>query len=199
MRIAEDSVSMTESCCCPPEAGNIVCDLPAQDFQRPPRAVNACPECGKTGKPVQGQTIKALLSVSLRQVQNLKYLFCRTQTCPVVYFSNDGEQTFTVEQVRERVYQKEPDAQDVFICYCFRYRVGEIRAASPAGRNAVVDDINTGINTGQCACDLRNPQGSCCLGNVRGLIKRLEKPVLQQPEHKFDSQSTAEMMNGLYE
>jgi hypothetical protein len=37
-----------------------------------------------------------------------------------------------------------------------------------------VDDIDTGINTGQCACDLRNPQGSCCLGNVRGLIKRLQ-------------------------
>ena len=39
---------------------------------------------------------------------------------------------------------------------------------------AIVDDINTGINAGQCACDLRNPQGSCCLGNVRGLIKRID-------------------------
>jgi hypothetical protein len=41
-----------------------------------------------------------------------------------------------------------------------------------------VDDINTGISAEQCACDLRNPQGSCCLGNVRGLIKRLEKSAV---------------------
>ncbi len=169
---------MPDACCCPPEAGNAVCDLPAQGFQRPPRAANACPECGQTAKPVQGQTVKALLAVSLRQVREVAYLFCRTPTCPVVYFSPDGAQTFTVEQVRERVYQNEPEADDVFVCYCFRYTVGQVRAASPEGRRAIVDDIYAGINAGQCACDLRNPQGSCCLGNVRGLIKRLEKSAV---------------------
>jgi hypothetical protein len=169
---------MTEACCCPPEAGNAVCELPTQGFQRPPRIVNACPECGKVGKPVQGQTVKALLSVSLRQLQDVEYLFCRTQTCPIVYFSADGEQIFTVEQVRERVYQKEPEAENVFVCYCFRHTVGELHAASPKNRIAIVDDIKAGINAGQCACDLRNPQGSCCLGNVRNLIKRLEEPTL---------------------
>ena len=169
---------MTDSCCCPPEAGNAVCDLPAKDFQRSMRAANLCPECGRIGKAVEEQTVKALLSVSLREVQEAQYLFCRTQTCAVVYFSADGEQAFTVEQVRERVYQKEPKADNVFICYCFRHTVGDLRIASPKERIAIVDDINTGINVGQCACDLRNPQGSCCLGNVRALSKRLEKPVI---------------------
>ena len=166
---------MSDSCCCPPEAGNTVCDLPTQNFRRPPREVNACPECGKVGKPVQGQTIKSLLSLSLRHVQDVRYLFCRTQTCPVVYFSADSEQTFTVQDVRERVYQKEPEAEDVFICYCFRYTVGEFRNASPEDRVAIGDNIKTGINAGQCACDLRNPQGSCCLGNVNRRIKQLEQ------------------------
>lgn len=169
---------MTESCCCPPEAGNTVCDLPAENFQRPPREVNACPMCGKIGKPVQGQTIKSLLSVTLRQVQEVQYLFCRTQTCPVVYFSADGEQGFKIEEARERVYQKEPQAEEVFICYCFHHTVGELGKASPEARTAIVDNINSGINAGQCACDLRNPQGSCCLGNVRRMIKRLEKQVV---------------------
>jgi Zinc binding domain len=169
---------MAESCCCPPEAGHAVCDLAAQDHERSPRAGNACPECGKIGKPIQAQTVKALLSVSLRQVQAVKYLFCRTQTCPVVYFSADSEQTLRAEHVRERVYQKEPEAEGVLICYCFRHTVGDLRAASSKVRIAMLDDINTGINAGQCACDLRNPQGSCCLGNVRNVIKRLEKPGL---------------------
>jgi hypothetical protein len=167
---------MTDACCCPPEAGNTVCDLPAQGFQRPARAANACPECGQTGKAVQGQTVKALLSVSLREVRDIEYLFCRTQTCPVVYFSSDGEQTFTVEQIRERVYQKEPDTHDVLVCYCFRHSVGEIRFMPQTDRAALLTDIDAGIQAGQCACDLRNPQGSCCLGNVRGLMKRLGQP-----------------------
>lgn len=165
---------MSDTCCCPPEAGNPVCELPTQDFQRSPRTINTCPVCGMKGKPVQGQTVKALLSVSLREVRDVEYLFCKTQDCPVVYFSPDGEQTFRTEHIRERVYQKEPESDDVFICYCFRHTVGDIRTGSPISHKAIVEDINSGIDAGQCACDLRNPQGSCCLGNVRELIKRTE-------------------------
>lgn len=162
---------MTDECCCPLEAGSSVCDLPAQNVPRPRRATNGCPVCGMNGKPVHGQTVKALLSVSLRLVQDADYLFCKTQTCPVVYFSLNREQTFTTAQVRERVYQKEPDSDDVLVCYCFQHRAGEIRTATPMARAAIMNGINIGINAGQCACDLRNPQGACCLGNVRGLIK----------------------------
>ena len=50
---------------------------------------------------------------------------------------------------------------------------------SPELRKAIIDDISTGINAGQCACDLRNPQGSCCLGNVRGLSERVYKPAVE--------------------
>lgn len=166
---------MNEACCCPSEGGNIVCDLPTENFQHPPRPVNACPECNKVGKPVQGQTIRSLLSVSLRQVRGVQFLFCRTQSCPIVYFSADGEQAFTKQEGRESVYQKEPEAEDVFICYCFHHTVGGLRSASPEDRVAIVDNINTGINAGQCACDLRNPQGSCCLGNVTRRIKQFEQ------------------------
>lgn len=97
----------------------------------------------------------------------------------MVYFTVDGEQTITMDQVRERVYQKEPEAGDVFICYCFRYTTGDLRAASAEGRLAILDEINSGIGAGQCACDLRNPQGSCCLGNVRQMIKWLDKSTFE--------------------
>ena len=170
MTALERTVSMPDSCCCP----NEVCDLPAKDLQRPILASNACPECGKLGKPVQGQTVKALVSVSLREVEDTKYLFCRTQSCSVVYFSAENAEAFTFEHVREQVYQKEPEADDVVICYCFGHTVGDLRNASPEKRLAVVDNIDIRINAGQCACDLRNPQGSCCLGNVRAMIKQLE-------------------------
>lgn len=171
---------MTDSCCSIPSAGAETCELPSTTMQRTPRAAVACPVCGEKGKPVQGQTVKATLSISLRQVETVEYFFCRTPTCRVVYFTSDGKRTFTIEQVRERVFQKEPSVGDVFVCYCFRHTVGEIRAASPEFRASILTDINTGIKAEQCACDLRNPQGSCCLGNVRGLIKQLEQAVPNQ-------------------
>ena len=142
----------------------------ATDHHNAPGAT-ACPVCGQSGQPVQGQTVKALLSVTLRAVRDAEYLFCRTETCPVVYFSPDGRHAFTTGEVRERVYQKEPTAADVPICYCFRHTVGDLRMGSAEARAAILDDINSGIDAGQCACDLRNPQGACCLGNVRRLVR----------------------------
>src|SRR5215211_3189130 len=81
----KDCSPMIDSCRCPPEAGNAVCDLPSQSVPRPARAVRACRACGKVGKPVQTQTVKAMLSVTLRRIENTTYLFCPTESCPVVY------------------------------------------------------------------------------------------------------------------
>ncbi len=167
---------MSDICCSQPSAGSAVCDLPSPTIQKKSGSEALCPECGQKGKIVQGQTVKALLSVSLRLLEDTEYYFCRTPSCPLVYYSLDGKSTFTTSQVRERVYQKEPNAGDVFVCYCFRHTVAEILHASPEERLALVHDINAGIQANQCACDLRNPQGSCCLGNVRRVMNQTEQP-----------------------
>ncbi len=169
---------MARTCNCPAEAGSAVCELPSLSIEHPAGTINSCPACRQKGKPVHGQTVKTLLSVSLRAVHDVEYLFCRTQRCPIVYFTPDGSQTFSTEDVRVRVYQKEPDTESVFVCYCFRHTVGEVRAASSERRAAIVDDVNQGIQAGQCACEVRNPQGSCCLGNLRGLVKRVEETTV---------------------
>ncbi len=135
-------------------------------------ASGVCPLNRQVGKPVEGQTVKALLSVSLRAVNAREYHFCGDAHCPVVYFSSDGRQAFTTSDLRERVYQKEPSGPDVLVCYCFQHTLGEIQAADQATRQAILANITRGIQAGQCACDLRNPQGSCCLGNVRALMRQ---------------------------
>ena len=129
---------MTDTCCSVPAAGCTVCELPSQVIERAPRAAANCPRCGEKGKPVQGQTVRALLAVSLREVLDVAYWFCRTPTCPVVYFSPDVEQTFTTEQVRERVYQKEPEANRcsgvlLFPAYRGRYSCRLAGSARRAG------------------------------------------------------------------
>ena len=163
------SGSGAESKCeCPPEAGSSSCDL------RQESEISRCPTCGQRGKAVDTATLKALLSVSLMEIRPVAYYFCRTVACPAVYFAAAGGQQFTEASLRERVHQKHPDEDDVFVCYCFRHAPATIKAELiETGRTDVTEAITAGIQAGKCACEIRNPQGSCCLGNVRAVVQRL--------------------------
>ncbi|GAB4407287.1 MAG: hypothetical protein Fur0044_00080 [Anaerolineae bacterium] len=71
------------------------------------------------------------------------------------------------------VHQKEPGDETALVCYCFRHSPATIRAEWLAtDSSTVIEEINNGIKAGQCACEIRNPQGSCCLGNVGSVVKR---------------------------
>ena len=132
-----------------------------------------CPVSGTKGKRLGTATVKCLLSVSLKAVNDAQYYFCREADCPVVYFTGDGTQVFGPSDVRERVFQKEPNSDSVLVCYCFRYTLGDIREeAEKTGARSIIEAINAGVHAGQCACDWRNPQGDCCLGNVRALARK---------------------------
>ncbi len=133
-----------------------------------------CPSCGQKGKAVNTGTVKALLSVSLHAVSETSpYRFCRTADCSVVYYNEEGE-IFNQEQMRERVHQKHPSAADVFVCYCYRHTPQSIRdELTSAGKTTVIAAVTAGTKAGTCACDIRNPQGSCCLGNLNKVVKQI--------------------------
>lgn len=141
------------------------------------RGSEHCPSCGAKGKKVELVTVKAMLGVSLRRLGSRRYRFCRTAGCPVVYFAEDTDEVYHVDEVRERVFQKEPQADDVLVCYCFRHTQGALRQAGALGQASIVEEIEAGIQAGQCACELRNPQGSCCLGNVRAVMSGVAHQV----------------------
>jgi hypothetical protein len=139
-------------------------------------AINLCRSCGSKGKKVNAITLKAMLKANLVNVRDVPYFFCRTADCEVVYFSGDGQQTFTKTQVREPVFQKEARNENALVCYCFRHSPASIRAELlNSGQSTVIAEINAGIKAGQCACEIRNPQGSCCLGNVSKVVKQIEQ------------------------
>lgn len=46
----------------------------------------------------------------------------------------------------------------------------EIRAT---GQCSIPRRITVEARAGNCACEIRNPQGSCCLGSVTAAVKRL--------------------------
>jgi hypothetical protein len=137
-----------------------------------------CPTNQQIGKLVASLTLKALLAVPLTQLKSIEYRFCRDPHCPTVYYSLDGTQLFSELDMREKVYQKHPTDDDILVCYCFRHTIGSIRAELLAtGSTSVIAAINAGIQAEKCACDIRNPQGSCCLGNVQAVVRRLQEEM----------------------
>jgi hypothetical protein len=113
-----------------------------------------------------------LLAISLEAVnENTIYRFCCTPDCIVVSF--DEEATFFAEtHLRERVHQKHPQADDVLVCYCYEYTPNSIRAeVAVRSETDVVTQVTVGTKAGACACDIRNPQGICCLGNIGKVVK----------------------------
>jgi copper chaperone CopZ len=103
--------------------------------------------------------------------------FCDTKNCDVVYFSEEGDTTFTNSQLRVAVGVKET-AGDRPLCYCFGHSVASIKEELRAkGRSDALDDIRAKMTTPGCRCETENPSGSCCLGSVAKGIKIAEEEL----------------------
>lgn len=117
-------------------------------------------------------TLKSLLKPSALEHLNPEaiHFYCSDATCSVVYF--DGEAVFGTDVLKVPVFHKD-DGADVPVCYCFhwtRTRIAdEVRAT---GASTAAEQITEHIRAGRCGCEVNNPQGSCCLGNVRSVVKK---------------------------
>ncbi|MBP8153835.1 MAG: hypothetical protein KAX87_01020 [Nitrospira sp.] len=131
-----------------------------------------CQQCGYKGQPVDRTTIDALLKPeSLSQVNGSQYAFCETPSCPVVYYAADGTQ-LKKEQVRVRVGLKETE-DPVPACYCFGVTERMIHEdIQGTGRSSASARIRAEVKEGNCRCEVENPSGRCCLGEVRQAEKR---------------------------
>jgi hypothetical protein len=118
-------------------------------------------------------TVKALLAESaLARLNSTTFYFCADANCPIAYFAADG-QRFEMSDLRARVWQKEP-AGDRTICYCFGENERDIRAEIARDKaSAAVKRVREHIAAHRCACEVRNPRGVCCLGDVTAAVERL--------------------------
>ena len=131
-----------------------------------------CADCGQPGRTVDPITVKAILRPeALARLSGAARRFCSTPSCPVVYFG-EGE-AFDREEIAVPVFQKEP-AGDRAICYCFAIGEADLRREiAETGRSTAAQRITEHVRAGRCACEVRNPQGSCCLGNIATVVKAL--------------------------
>ncbi len=127
-----------------------------------------CPACGEMGKPAQRITLGSLIKPEQRPriPPGKEFCFCRSPQCDAVYFRSN-EVLFRKADVSVPVTVKEPDNPTVPVCYCFGWTPAKIQAEIEAtGKSTVVDQIKAQVKAGNCYCEVTNPQGSCCLGNM---------------------------------
>jgi len=140
-----------------------------------------CPQSGSAGLAVDLQTVKALLTKqALARVEPTDYRFCADARCDVVYFSGTGSH-FGTADLRVPVWQKLPSGSRV-VCYCFGESEASIRAEIQLTcRSLAIQRVREHITAGRCACDVRNPRGTCCLGDVIATVKRVESRFAPRP------------------
>ena len=131
-------------------------------------ATECCPRCRKRGSPVPEDTVKIFLRGPALEARNeTVHRFCPTPDCPVVYFG--FEESFTREEITVPVFQKEPPGNSLF-CYCFEIpETAILKELSRTGNSPLLQKIAALVKAGKCACRLKNPSGSCCLGSVKEL------------------------------
>ncbi|MBI1953859.1 MAG: copper chaperone Copz family protein [Candidatus Omnitrophica bacterium] len=133
-----------------------------------------CPTCAALGKPVARITLGSLIKPDQRHriPPGKEFCFCRTPSCDVVYF-RPNEALFRKADLSVPVTAKEPNNPAVPACYCFGWTPEKIRAEIQAtGKSTVIEQIKAQVKAGNCSCEVTNPQGSCCLGNVARAVQK---------------------------
>jgi hypothetical protein len=147
-------------CCDPAATGSVA-------------AAARCPVSRAAGKAVDLQAVKALLREQpLRRLSAVPHHFCADAFCDVVYFDVRGD-VYRRDDLRVPVWEKEPFGARM-ICYCFGENEADMQSEMAAtGTSDVVARIRAHIAAHRCACEVRNPRGVCCLGDVIAAVARV--------------------------
>ncbi|MBI5068703.1 MAG: hypothetical protein HZB56_10725 [Deltaproteobacteria bacterium] len=105
--------------------------------------------------------------------------FCRTPTCAVLYYGADG---LVVEKSAAAVRVGVKETEDpVPLCYCFGFTHADVRRqVAERGDSDIPARITAEVRAGRCACEVKNPSGACCLGEVNAAVKQAREDLARR-------------------
>jgi hypothetical protein len=135
-------------------------------------AVMACPVNGTRSKQVDLLTVKSLVRQLPLGMPSTQYYFCEDPGCDAVYFPLDTQAPlFRRGDLLVRVGAKETK-DTIPMCYCFGFTRQDIwDEIRSTGKSTVAERIAAEVEAGHCACEVKNPSGKCCLGDVTRTAK----------------------------
>ena len=137
--------------CCPSSSSKIV--------------NQACPQCGAACKSVELRTLYHQIRFPENQAMvSGTYYFCPAKACTTAYFSNSGS---SIPKRHLITYQ---GIQDDKLCYCFDIDADDYQTALNTNKaEAIKIFVIEKTKSGECACEIRNPSGQCCLSKFKQL------------------------------
>ncbi len=139
-----------------------------------PKGKALCPSCHTKAKGVLAKTLEHLLIDKTKEkLTSLEgFYFCKTPSCKVVYFKDAIQ--LTQKDIMVVVGHKE-GATPATVCYCFNWTKEKIQAQlDETGKSTALKEIKEKMKNPGCACEILNPSGGCCLGDVSKVIKELQ-------------------------
>ncbi|MCW8827370.1 MAG: hypothetical protein OQK78_13205 [Gammaproteobacteria bacterium] len=133
----------------------------------------SCPACAKRGIQIDNITPRHTLKREFREeiATANHYYFCETADCNTVYFSEDGKQSFTTEQLINPVTCKSTSPETP-LCYCYKITKGDvIDEYQRSGESSVIEQIEQKMADKPCFCDKSNPRGVCCTTEIERWMK----------------------------
>lgn len=137
-------------------------------------AGRSCPVSNTLTMPVGIVTVQQ--HALLPELPETSFGFCDVPTCSVVYVGGDGT-LIDKAHVRIRVGVKETE-EPIPVCYCFELTAAQIAEdVREHGRSTIRDYIQEQVRAGRCRCEMTNPSGRCCLGNVGRVLSSVTEPA----------------------
>ena len=136
-----------------------------------------CPDCAEVGRVVADETIRAILKRgAATPLLALQRRFCKTRTCKVLYYGADGR-FVEKDAAVVRIGVKETE-DPIPLCYCFNFSRADVRReVTQTGSSSIPARIAAEVKAGRCACEVKNPSGTCCLGEVNKAVRDAKETI----------------------
>lgn len=157
----------------PAEVDSCGCAIIPEKIVAPMKA--ECPMSGTLSKKVLHETLDNLIVQDKKELISkiVQYYYCSDPDCSVVYFSNEKVPLFEKSDLRVKVFSKDSN-MDVNVCYCYdwtRSRISE--QINATGSSTAFEEVTEQVKAGNCECEIKNPKGDCCLGDIQTFLKEI--------------------------
>ncbi len=147
------------------------CTIPSNQLG----TAGVCPVCGQKGKPVDLNTVRALTRRNFPNYGELTQGFiCLNPEDKTVYYFNDLKITVNQKDVVTNVGFKSQSYIKT-VCYCFQHTADNIIDDYIKNNiSNIENDVRQKVKEKRCSCEVSNPKGKCCLGDIRNVIKGVQ-------------------------
>ncbi|PHR71083.1 MAG: hypothetical protein COA66_10200 [Arcobacter sp.] len=135
---------------------------------------NICPSCNQKAKTVPVSAVSHFVNDDVKKhISSLDgFHFCNTPTCDVIYFKKG--QILKQSDVKFSIGIKE-NSKPATVCFCFNWSKERIEdQIRDSGTTTALEEIKEKVKNKACNCEVQNPKGKCCMGDVKKAIEDIK-------------------------